>query len=48
MSKGSPPEGEADEVQTPAVAPVASEPAAVLDDIDREFMAAELSWLQLA
>lgn len=42
------PEGEADEVQAPAAAPVASAPAAVLDDIDREFMAVELSWLQLA
>jgi antirestriction protein ArdC len=32
----------------PADVPVASEPAAILDDIDREFSAAELSWLQPA
>ncbi|GAA4509481.1 zincin-like metallopeptidase domain-containing protein [Hymenobacter ginsengisoli] len=46
-------EGNTEAQSTPAVesttadANVASEPAAVLDDIDREFKAAELSWLQL-
>ena len=37
---------EAAQEATPAAATVASEPAAILDDTDREFLAAELSWLQ--
>ncbi|SMB79335.1 domain of unknown function DUF1738 [Hymenobacter roseosalivarius DSM 11622] len=41
------PEEEAEERPAPATVPVASEPAAVLDDTDREYMAAEVSWLQL-
>ena len=48
------PEGDTEEQPTPAAEStpadmhVASEPAAILDDIEREFLAAELSWLQPA